>query len=284
MISGNTANNNMGGIVLNASEHNSIVGNTVSNNEIGIYLILSCYNNLDGNILMNNTVADYYKIPDSYCEEPEDITTLNLFFLLGIFIVFLSFLGISSIVSITRSKEPYEGKRKMESISKIQKHPRSKPEIKTKPLNINQEKVLQGKTLQVYWYILTHNRAGVREIQKSLNFSSPGTVSYQINKLLEAGIISKDDKSGKYHVNEELKKGILGFYTHIGFLMIPRFSLYLIINVLGFIGYIIFASIYGDKFITNPGSILLLIFLIFGTAIFIFESIKVWRTRPTKLK
>ncbi|MFX1236076.1 MAG: hypothetical protein ACFFBY_16240, partial [Promethearchaeota archaeon] len=97
-------------------------------------------------------------------------------------------------------------------------------------------------------------------------------------------IISKSDKDGKYYVNKELKKGILGFYTHIGFLMIPRFSLYLVINVLGFIGYLIFASIYGDNFITNPGSILLLVFLIFGTAVFIFESIKVWKTRPSKSK
>lgn len=161
---------------------------------------------------------------------------------------------------------------------------KSKTEIKTKALKISQEKVLQGKTLRVYWYILTHKRAGVREIQKSLNFSSPGTVSYQIDKLLKAGIISKNHKDGKYYVNEELKKGILGFFTHIGFLMIPRFSLYLIINVLGFIGYLIFASIYGDKFITNPGSLLLIIFLILGTVVFIFESIKVWKTRPSKLK
>ena len=121
------------------------------------------------------------------------------------------------------------------------------------------------------------------EIQKALNFSSPGTVSYQIKKLSNAGIISKDIKNEKYYVNEELKKGMLGFYIRIGFLMIPRFSLYLIINILGFIGYLFFAGTYGDKFITNLGSLLLLIFLIFGTAVFSFESIKIWKRRPTKL-
>ncbi|MFX0037478.1 MAG: hypothetical protein ACFE9I_17785 [Candidatus Hermodarchaeota archaeon] len=159
-----------------------------------------------------------------------------------------------------------------------------KTEVKANHLNAQQEKRLHGKTLQVYWYILTHNRAGVREIQKALNFSSPGTASYQIKKLVDLGIISKSDKDDKYKLNKSLKKGILGFYKRIGFWMVPRFSLYLIIYILGFIGYLFLAMIYGDKFITNPGSILLLFFLIFGSAIFIYESIKIWKTRPTKLK
>lgn len=159
----------------------------------------------------------------------------------------------------------------------------SRLEKKESALKFNQEKILQGKTLQIYWYILTHTRAGVREIQKSLKISSPGTVSYQIKKLVVSGIISKSDKDEKYYVNEESKKGVLGFYIRVGFMMIPRFSLYLVINILGFIGYIAFAGIQGDQFITNPGSILLLFFLIFSTAVFIFESIKIWRTRPSKL-
>ncbi|GAJ19227.1 unnamed protein product, partial [marine sediment metagenome] len=67
----------------------------------------------------------------------------------------------------------------------------SDPDIKANNIEGNREKVLQGKTLQVYWYILTHNRAGVREIQKALKMVSSGTVSYQLNKLVKAGIISK---------------------------------------------------------------------------------------------
>ncbi|MFX1502194.1 MAG: winged helix-turn-helix domain-containing protein, partial [Promethearchaeota archaeon] len=227
-----------------------------------------------------------YEIHDNSCEDPETPEYKLFILLIGSIIIGSGiFVGMVPIVSTIQSKKPRKGKRKLQSQLKFREgltDIKAKTGIKTKPLIVNPEKVLQGKTLQVYWYILTHNRAGVREIQKSLKISSPGTVSYQIDKLLRAGIVSKNDKDGKYYVNEESKKGILGFYTRIGFLMIPRFSLYLIINVLGFIGYIIFASIYGDPFITNPGSILLLIFLIFGTAIFIFESIKIWRTRPSK--
>lgn len=146
---------------------------------------------------------------------------------------------------------------------------------------INQDKILRGKTLQIYWYILTHTNAGVREIQKSLKISSPGTVSYQIKKLVIAGIISKNETNGKYYVNEESRKGVLGFYVRIGFMMIPRFSLYLTVNIVGFIGYLIFAGFHGDAFITHPASFLLLFLLIFSSAVFIFESIKIWRTRPT---
>ncbi|MFW9827610.1 MAG: NosD domain-containing protein, partial [Candidatus Thorarchaeota archaeon] len=285
-ISGNIVDNNMwAGIGLNNSEYNLIVGNTISNNEVGIYLALSCNNKIFENTFMNNTVADYYQEPDGYCKVNLGYNLIFLFSIsAGVVVVFV---GSLSIISIVQRKIPNEGESKIQSRFKYKKklkQMRIKPEIKIKPLKVNQEKVLHGKTLRVYWYIATHNRAGVREIQKSLNLSSPGTVSYQIEKLLKAGIISKNEKNGKYYVNKELKKGILGFYVRIGFLMIPRFSLYLIINFLGFIGYLIFASLYGDKFITNPGSLLLLFFLIFGTAIFIFESIKIWKTRPSKLK
>jgi len=159
---------------------------------------------------------------------------------------------------------------------------RSDPDVKAKNLKMKQENVLQGKTLQIYWYLLTHNGAGVREIQKSLKVSSPGTVSYQVDKLLDAGIISKSQTNGKYYVKEDIKKGILGFYFHIGNFMIPRFSLYLVINILGFVGYIFFAGTYGDTFITNPAGVILLMLLIFSTSTNIYESIKLWERKPGK--
>ncbi|MFW9819202.1 MAG: winged helix-turn-helix domain-containing protein, partial [Candidatus Thorarchaeota archaeon] len=78
------------------------------------------------------------------------------------------------------------------------------------------EDFFQGKTLQVYWYFFTKRHAGVREIQKALNISSSGTVSYQITKLLKAGIISKNEEEGKYSLKENVKIGILKFFIRIG--------------------------------------------------------------------
>jgi len=155
------------------------------------------------------------------------------------------------------------------------------PDVKAQKKKDNRETVLQGKTLQVYWYILTHHRAGVREIQKALKMVSSGTVAYQLDKLMKAGIISKNDEDGKYYVKEGVKKGVLGFYFRLGHLMIPRYSLYLVINILGVIGYIYLATIYGDAFITSPASLLFLFFIIYCTCVFIYESMKIWKRKPT---
>jgi len=157
----------------------------------------------------------------------------------------------------------------------------SDTDVKANDLKDNKKKILQGKTLQVYWYILTHHRAGVREIQKALKMVSPGTVTYQLNKLVKAGIVTKNDDDGKYYVKEGVKKGVLGFYFRLGPLMIPRYSLYLVINILGVTLYAYLAIIYGDAFITNPASLLFLFFIICYTTVFIFESIKIWERKPT---
>ncbi|MFX0022237.1 MAG: winged helix-turn-helix domain-containing protein [Candidatus Hermodarchaeota archaeon] len=155
------------------------------------------------------------------------------------------------------------------------------PDVAQQKIKNNREKVLQGKTLQVYWYILTHHSAGVREIQRALKMVSPGTVTYQLNKLLNAGIIAKNDEDGKYFVIEDVKKGVLGFYFRFGSFMIPRYSLYLIVNILGVLGYVFLARMYGDKFIVSPGSLLFLLFITYCTSVFIFESIKIWKRKPT---
>jgi hypothetical protein len=155
-----------------------------------------------------------------------------------------------------------------------------RPDLEIMSHKPTQEILLEGKALQIYWYIFTHNQAGIREIQKALDISSSGTVSYQISKLQDAGILSKDEKEGKYYIVEEVRKGILKFYIRIGKRVIPRISLYLVIYILGFIVYLIFGFISGDEFITDPMSLLLLFFLIFGTIILIFQSIKVWKIKP----
>ena len=155
-----------------------------------------------------------------------------------------------------------------------------KPIVKIKP-EIARE-LLQGKTLQVYWYIFTHNHAGIREIQRALNFTSSGTVAYQITKLLNAGIISRDELEGKYSINKEIKIGVLKFFIRIGNRMVPRISLYLIIYILGFTVFLFLALISGYEFIINPLNLFLLLLLIVGIIIFVIESYKIWKLNPTK--
>ncbi|MHA1944727.1 MAG: hypothetical protein ACXAC6_01555 [Candidatus Hodarchaeales archaeon] len=145
-----------------------------------------------------------------------------------------------------------------------------------------QDDILEGKALQIYWYLLTHPQglAGIREIQAALKFASSGTVAYQIKKLIEAGIVSKNEQTEKYFVKEEIKSGIFSFYIRIGYRMIPRFSLYLTLFVLGLCIYFFFVLTRGDAYITDPSSWVLLFFLVLGIFAFIFESMRIWNLRP----
>ncbi len=139
---------------------------------------------------------------------------------------------------------------------------------------------LQGKTLQVYWFLLENNQAGIREIQKGLNLSSSGLVAYQINKLVNAGLIAKDKTTDKYFVNQKVQSGILSFYIRFGTYLIPRVSLYLITFILGFFIFIIYSLIYGDAFITQLGSVLFLLLLIIGSITYGYESMKINQLKP----
>jgi hypothetical protein len=189
--------------------------------------------------------------------------SITIFIVYGFLIVGIHFLEKSRIEQVIAKPT-----KRLKEVEKL------KPEI-TKEL-------LQGKTLQVYWYFFIKKQAGVREIQKALNISSSGTVSYQINKLLEAGIISRDTEEGKYSLKEELKIGILKFFIRINNRAIPRIALYLIIFLAGFIIYLILAIIQGLEFFFDPINLLLLFFLILVTIIFIFESYKIWKLKPVK--
>ena len=54
------------------------------------------------------------------------------------------------------------------------------------------EDVLRGITLQVYKYVLKNNKpTGIREVQNSLNLSSPRLASYHLSKLEEAGLVKR---------------------------------------------------------------------------------------------
>ncbi|MHA1976012.1 MAG: hypothetical protein ACW98F_05655 [Candidatus Hodarchaeales archaeon] len=141
---------------------------------------------------------------------------------------------------------------------------------------------LQGKALQVYWFLLTHPHgiAGIREIQKELRFTSSGTAAYQINKLIADGVVSKNEQTDKYFVTEEVKSGILGFYIRLGYRMIPRLMIYLTVFILGLFIYLWLAVTKGDEFITDPTNWLFLFFLIFGCIAFVIESYKIWLLKP----
>lgn len=139
---------------------------------------------------------------------------------------------------------------------------------------------LEGKLLQVYWTLLEKGPSGIRDIQKSLNYSTPSTVSYQMKKLIDFGIVSKEDGSDKYFIKEEVKTGILGFYFKFGYKLIPRFSLYLILDLLGFGIFFILFLLEGVDFLFQPIAILFILYQSYFSFIFVLESRRIWKMKP----
>lgn len=137
------------------------------------------------------------------------------------------------------------------------------------------ESYLRGKTLQVYWYLLQspNKTAGVREIQRALNFSSPSISSHHLEKLQSLGLIKKE--LGEYHLIEEVKVGILRFFTRVGHFLIPRYLFYSVWFSTMLFTYIFFYGVTG-----SVHNFFALIFGLIGSAILWFESIRLWREKP----
>lgn len=138
------------------------------------------------------------------------------------------------------------------------------------------ESELKGKTLLVYWYLLqqpTHS-VGVREVQRALSFSSPSIAVHHLQKLQDLGLVEKKG-TGEYVLEEEVKVGILRFFTRMGRFLVPRYLFYSVLFttmltmylVLCYIGQIA-PSFYAMLF----GGIALLVFWV--------EAIRLWRARP----
>ena len=138
------------------------------------------------------------------------------------------------------------------------------------------ESELKGKTLLVYWYLLqqpTHT-VGVREVQRSLNFSSPSIAVHHLQKLENLGLIEKKG-TGEYVLEEEVKVGILRFFTRMGSFLVPRYLFYSVLFTTMLATYLIVsfvAQVLPSFYALAFGVIALIIFWI--------ETIRLWRARP----
>ncbi|MFQ5759179.1 MAG: hypothetical protein ACE5IF_05835 [Candidatus Bathyarchaeia archaeon] len=138
------------------------------------------------------------------------------------------------------------------------------------------ESEMRGKTLLVYWYLLGSSspRVGVREVQRSLGFSSPSVAAHHLNKLLDLGLVDKSG-TGEYFLVREVDVGVLRFFTRLGRFLVPRYLFYSVFLSTMLIVYLIFYGWYGS--IHNVAAIT------FGSvACFILwlETVRLWREKP----
>jgi len=139
------------------------------------------------------------------------------------------------------------------------------------------ESILKGKTLIVYWFMLKSRGSpvGVREIQRSLGFSSPSVAAHHLEKLLSFGLVEKTER-GEYVLTRVVKVGVLRFFTRLGRFMIPRYLFY---SVWFSTMLTVYLVLYG-----HSGSIHNLVAIIFGISACIilwFETIRLWMEKPT---
>lgn len=138
------------------------------------------------------------------------------------------------------------------------------------------ESALKGKTLRVYWFLLQQpsHTVGIRQVQRALGFSSPSIAVHHLEKLEDLGLVRKK-MTGEYVLEEEVKVGVLRFFTRLGRFLVPRYlfysvlfstmlTAYLTLCILGQIAPSFYAVMFG----------------LIASLIFWVETIRQWRTRP----
>ncbi len=131
---------------------------------------------------------------------------------------------------------------------------------------------LRGKTLKVYLYLLRHGKAvGVREVQKELGFSSPSVAFHHLDKLINLGIIERDQYE-RYVLVKKVDAGILHSFVNVGGLTLPRLGFYAAFFTTIAVAYLLTNARYLDVYalVGTAGA----------TAVFWYEAWRVWRRKP----
>ena len=140
------------------------------------------------------------------------------------------------------------------------------------------ESELKGKTLLVYWYLLgtSGTNVGVREIQRSLGFSSPSVAAYHLDKLCSLGLVEKS-RLGEYFLVQEVKVGILRFFTRLGRFLVPRYLFYSVLftTMLAF-----YLMLYAPMQTGGIHGIIALLFGFLACLILWLETVRLWRKKP----
>lgn len=138
------------------------------------------------------------------------------------------------------------------------------------------ESMLKGKTLIVYWYMLQQpsHTVGVREVQRSLGFSSPSIAVHHLEKLQDLGLIQKK-ATGDYVLEEEVKVGILKFFTRMGRYLVPRYLFYSLLfstMLASYLGLCFWVQIAPSFYAT--------MFALTAAILFWLETFRLWRQKP----
>lgn len=140
----------------------------------------------------------------------------------------------------------------------------------------NIESELKGKTLLVYMHILKGGQetVGVREVQRALGFSSPSVAAYHLQKLQDLGLV--ENAYGDYRLIKEVKVGVLRSFVSVGGVMLPRFLFYAVLVTSMLVTFLAtFPFVLTREYITT------LVMGFVPAAVFWYETVKIWREKPS---
>jgi DNA-binding transcriptional ArsR family regulator len=154
----------------------------------------------------------------------------------------------------------------------------SMPEATSTPDLAQVESELKGKTLLVYWHMLKtpSSKIGVREIQRALRFSSPSIASHHLEKLIGLGLADKS-ATGEYYLTQEVRVGLLRFFTRLGRFLVPRYLFY---SVWFSTMLIVYLTLYGRFFDGSVHNLVAIVFGVLASLILWFETARLWREKP----
>ncbi|MBC7130849.1 ArsR family transcriptional regulator [Candidatus Bathyarchaeota archaeon] len=138
------------------------------------------------------------------------------------------------------------------------------------------EYALRGKAWKVYWLLLKKGKPmSVREVQRALRFSSPSVAQHHLEQLRELGLVRKHEVGGDYSLVGEVKIGVLRHFVKLGRLVFPRYLFYALFSTTLSLMYLLFFM-----HSLSRESIFIIIFCITVSAIFWYETARIWSLKP----
>ncbi len=135
---------------------------------------------------------------------------------------------------------------------------------------VESEDNLKGTALDIYRLMLTANKPlGIREIQRTLNLSSPSLAQYHLSKLEHAKLLKRE--RGNYVVNKVLLENCV----RVSRFLVPRYLFYSVFSV----AILLIEVILLRPVILNREFFFTMVTTIAFILIFCFETAKVWIRR-----
>ena len=97
---------------------------------------------------------------------------------------------------------------------------------------------LTGRTLMVYFVLLSKKTIGVRELQRHLDLSSPSVAKYHLEKLVNLHLV--ENRNGVYHLDSKADLPLLTSWVLIGKTLLPKVIFAAIFFTTLFICYLLF--------------------------------------------